>query len=146
MKKLLIFDFDGVLAIKWTQPPQCYPQIPSLIKYLSQDYLLCVASFNPIAEQAIKNWQLHEHFVAIRSGCNYTWNKPYKNALKHNLSKSEQIINMCNNEMKNYTFSSIFFFDDDPENIKNVNDYLPHIKTVLIDSLYGLKIRDITYN
>jgi len=54
MTKLLIFDFDGVLAIKWTNPELHYPQIPKIIQSLSEKHVLGVASYNPNAETAIR--------------------------------------------------------------------------------------------
>lgn len=37
-KNLLVFDFDGVLGMKWTMPETHYPQIPQLIKQLEKNY------------------------------------------------------------------------------------------------------------
>jgi len=49
-KRLLVFDFDGVLGVKHTHPEEHFKQISRLIRHLAKDNLLCVASYNPRAE------------------------------------------------------------------------------------------------
>jgi len=144
-KKLLVFDFDGVLSIKWTMPEKHYPQIPNFLEQLEKDNLLCVASYNPRAELSIRNWDLDKHFICMRSGANHAWEHPYDENYRSILSKAEQIVNMIENEIKelDHQFTDIVFFDDDPENIKLVNEKIPNVKTVLIDSDFGVRLEDI---
>lgn len=144
-KKLLVFDFDGVLSMMYTMPEKHYPQIPELLQYLENKYLLCVASYNPRAELSIKNWKLDKYFICMRVGANHIWDHPYDESYRSTLSKAEQITNMIEMEIKtlNCAFTEIVFFDDNLENIKHVNEKLPNIKTVLIDSKFGLRLEDI---
>lgn len=145
-KRLLVFDFDGVLGIKWTMPEEYFPQIPQLLEQLAKDNLLCVASYNPRAELAIKSWGLDKHFVCMRSGANHVWNDIYEESHRVDLSKAVQIINMIENEIKeleDHQQTEVVFFDDDPVNIKLVNEKLPNVKTVLIDGDVGLNLEDI---
>ena len=62
---LIIFDFDGVLAIPHTHPEEHYPQIPHLIKILASKYTLALASFNPRASIVLKEWSIDQYFSAI---------------------------------------------------------------------------------
>lgn len=149
-KKLLIFDFDGVLAIKWTMPEEYFDQIPDLIRKLSKDYILCVASFNPRAQVAIKNWGLEEYFICMRYGSNYTWVDIYKEEYRENMTKANQIIHMIENEIdqmnklnNKFEYGDVVFFEDNIKNILNVNEKLPWIKTVLINSDIGVNLSDM---
>ena len=154
IKKLLIFDFDGVLAIKWTRPEEYFHQIPDLIKKLSHNYILCVASFNPRAQLAITNWGLDDYFTCMRYGANHNWADIYKESYRENMTKADQIVHMIENEIdqlnnktdelgNKFEFGDVMFFDDDPENILQVNEKLPWIKTVLIDGNIGIHLSDI---
>ncbi len=49
-KRLLIFDFDGVLSVKWTMPEKPLLQIPNTIKQLSTDHILSVGSKSTLKE------------------------------------------------------------------------------------------------
>lgn len=143
MTKLIIFDFDGVLAIPWTYPEEHYPQIPQIIKDNSE-HLLCVASFNPRAYTAIKAWNLDHHFTAMRCGSNNIWNHDnvdeYKEEYSYNMSKVQQIIDIIDNEVSKSgkSYDKIIFYDDNLDNINEVKRKLPHINAVLIDEDFGL--------
>ncbi len=171
IKKLLIFNFDGVLAIKWTTPEEYFHQIPNLITKLSNNYILCVASFNTRAQLIITNWGLENYFTCMRDVTNYNWTdiykEPYKESYREsyreNMTKANQIVHIIENkidELNNdandandtndtdklnneFEFGNILFFDDDPENILQVNEKLPWIKTVLIDGNIGIHLSDI---
>ena len=71
--KLIVFDFDGVLAIPYTSPEKHYKHIPYLIKLLSKKYILAIASFNPRAITVIKEWGIFDYFKIIRAGSNDHW-------------------------------------------------------------------------
>ena len=145
MKRLLVFDFDGVLAIKYSMPEECYQQIPELLKQLSKTHILCVASYNPRAQMAIKSWGLDQYFSCMRFGANHTWKDEYQEHYRELMSKSDQIVNMIENEIKelDHQYSDIVFFDDSEENLKCVNEKLPHVKTVLVKDEFGFRLNDI---
>lgn len=144
MKKVLVFDFDGVLAITWTQPELHFPQIPSLVKKLSETHILCVASYNPRAIKAIEAWDLHHYFTCIRAGSNETWDGEYKEEFRIGMSKAKQIMSMmCDLNQMGHQIEEISFFDDDHKNITLVNDNLSYVKTVLINENNGIKMEHI---
>ena len=144
MKKVLVFDFDGVLAISWTQPELHFPQIPALVKKLSEKYILCVASYNPRAIKAIESWDLHHYFKCMRAGANHVWEDEYKEEFRKDLSKAKQIESMME-ELREmgYDINELTFFDDDPKNLAVVNENLPHVRTVLINENKGVTTEDI---
>ena len=130
-KEVLVFDFDGVLSIPWSMPEKYYPQIPELLQNLSKKCILCVASYNPRAELAIRDyWKLDKYFTCMRSGANHTWNEFYNENYRKDLCKGNQIVHMLKNEIKELgcKINKITFFDDDPINIKIVNEKLPQGK------------------
>jgi len=143
-EKVLVFDFDGVLARTYTHPELHYPQIPKLIKDLSQKYILCVASFNPKAIKAIEAWDLHHYIICIRAGANGVWTGDYKEDFGIDMTKSKQILDMLIElDEMGYKTKEITFFDDTPKNIAAVNETLPSVKTVLINQTKGVTINDI---
>lgn len=144
-KRLLIFDFDGVLSVKWTMPEKPFLQIPNTIKQLSTDHVLAMASFNPRALLAITNWSMDQFFTCARYGSNIPWTGLYKESYRTDMTKADQIVDMLTNEIKNlpHDIIDVIFFDDDPDNIKYVNEKLPYVKTVLIDDTEGFKLTDI---
>lgn len=128
----LVIDFDGVLSIKRTYPIQHYPQVPELIKALSQKYRLYVASFNPNAEKTLIRWGLRKYFQDVRSGSNFAWKGSYTGAV--NLAKSSQIQNMLTEE------DDITLYDDSLHKLEEVKAKLPNVKIVLVDPRIGLVI------
>jgi HAD superfamily phosphatase (TIGR01681 family) len=144
--KVLVFDFDGVLAITWTNPELHFPQIPALLKALSKKHILCVASYNPRAKIAIEAWDLHHHFTCIRAGANHHWEGEYDENVRADLCKSKQIVSMVD-ELKGlgHDIDDIMFFDDDTININVVNEKLPHVTTVLINKYKGIRMEDVSF-
>lgn len=142
MPKVLFLDFDGVLAIKWTIPELHFPQIPSVLSDLREKgHLLCVVSYNPQAERAIREWNLYHYFEGVRAGCNQKWFGVYKDCVhRPGLSKAEQILDLIRFELHSYDIylDDCIFCDDDVDNINLVTQKLPAIKTVLIDENIGL--------
>lgn len=141
-KIVAVFDFDGVLAIPWSQPAQHYKIIPSLLKemYDSGKYIICCASYNPSALKSIERWGLLKYFTCVRCGANFSWHGPYEEHYRIEMQKSSQITDMIKNEIKelNHDFEKVYFYDDDKDNINLVNRDLPTVNTVLIDPVTGL--------
>ena len=142
--KLYIFDFDGVLAIPYTNPESYYKHIPTIIPNLSKDNYLAVASFNLRAKIAVEEWGLLHYFKAIRYGSNSVWDNEYNDNYRKDMSKSKQIQNMLENELKDIVFDEIIFYDDDIKNILDVRNVSNvrniGITSVLVDELNGLTI------
>lgn len=141
-RKLLIFDFDGVLSIPWTRPEVCYSQIPDLIKKLSQTHILAMASFNPRAQIALVEWDLDKYFFCTRYGSNHRWDGLYEQKFRSGMSKTNQIIDMLECELSTENYTHIEFFDDDLNNLIDVNNKLPSVKTCLIDAIIGFRLED----
>ena len=146
-KSLLVFDFDGVLAIPWTNPERHYDQIPDAIKKIfeSGDYVLAVASYNPLAHAAIVRWGLENYFSCIRCGANHSWHTDgthYSEDYRVGMSKHRQIGSMIENEINELAvgLDGVFFFDDDPDNIRLVNEHLPVVKTTLVSPDSGFTL------
>jgi len=142
-RRLFIFDFDGVLSVPWSKPEVPYEQVPDSIRKLSENHILGMASFNPRANKALGVWKLDQYFSCARSGANCHWNGFYRQKYRVGLTKSDQIINMIENEISKSDYIDIVFFDDDPENLKCVNKRLPHVKTVLVDNKIGFRLDNI---
>jgi hypothetical protein len=124
---MVVFDFDGVLAIPWTNPEKPFEIVPTVIKKLSDSgkYFLGVASFNPRAVIAIESWGLKHHFTSMRAGANHSWSFDpfdYREEYRVMMSKYQQIISMVQEieSTKKATIKTIVFFDDDPKNIESV--------------------------
>ena len=148
-KHLLIFDFDGVIGkLEPEKPRQHYDDIPKNIKSIhdSRDYILAVASFNASAAKYLKKWGILHYFTAIRGGSN-RFVKPRKSCYNTYgifipLSKPLQIESMLENELAPFILNIklITFFDDDPDNIKEVNHHHSTIDTILIDPEEGFDL------
>jgi len=140
---LLVFDFDGVLAIPYTNPEEYYPQIPDIIKSLHTKYILCVSSFNPRAKLVLEKWNLLQYFSAIRCGSNNNWDT-YDESFRINMSKSLQIKNMILEV--GISFDEIYFYDDDIDNINEVSENFKEVKitSILIDNKEGLISKNIS--
>ena len=146
-QKVLFFDFDGVLARKHTHPEEPFKGIPELLKELhDKEYKICCVSYNPCALFALNHWGVSELFTAIRAGSNIVWFENYTDeAYRCGLSKSEQILNIFNNELSGYNMYDYDcqFFDDKQENLDLVDSKLPHIRLKLINGNRGVEIYDI---
>lgn len=165
---LLVFDFDGVLRnpqirrAKRTHETTPYPNIKNDVKLLhaTGEYVMVVASFNPDARRSIRQWGLASYFVAYRNGSNEYWDEegpappsPYYNGLElptaprgykpshyDSQRKSLQIKNMLANELTDYDFDSITFFDDLLYNIDDVSgSSLGYINAILVDEKIGFQ-------
>ena len=132
-KPHLILDFDSTLAIKRTNPPVHYPQIPELVKTLHETHHLYVASFNPHAERVIENWGLRQYFTDIRCGANFKWTGAYKEKHRINLAKSSQILDMIPTAIE----EEIILYDDSKEKLTEVLLILPKVKTILVNPKTG---------
>lgn len=142
----IVFDFDGVLAIPWSDPEKPFTQIPSLVRLLhARGYKLSVASYNPRARTAVESWGLGEYFASIRSGADHDWEAEGGEYMEEfrtrdRMSKHGQIKNMHGDS------KHVIFLDDSLENINEIkakND--PHIHAVLINTEKGATIDDV-YN
>lgn len=134
--KILILDFDAVMAIAWSEPEEPYPGVVDLLRKIStrSDVHLCMASFNPLAIDALKRWGVYELFTAVRAGSNDP------NGDRTNLSKSSQIKSMITSELKHVKDYAIAFYDDDFKNIGNVFGFCEVSCFYVVD---GLKEADI---
>lgn len=144
--QLLILDFDGVVAIPWTNPEEHYPQIPEAVRMLhAAGYVLCIASYNPRAFEAVKRWGLDKYFAAVRCGANHAWHtsgEKYKEDDRLDMRKHRQILNMLETDMteKNVNVGKIVFFDDDVDNISLVQRELPHVESIHVDEKEGFRL------
>ena len=146
-KTLLVFDFDGVLAIPWTDPERPYDGIPAAIEkiHASGDYVLAVASYNPRAHAAIARWGLHKYFACIRCGANHGWHTdgtPYREDYRVGMGKHLQITSMIETEIAEFGVGvdRTYFFDDDPDNIALVNEHLPAVTATLVSPDTGFTL------
>lgn len=140
----IVFDFDGVLAIPWTNPEKPFAQVPGLIKSLfDKGHRLSVASYNPRARLAIESWGIDGYFASIRSGADHDWEAEggeYKEEFRtrDRMSKHGQIKNMHGDS------KHVIFLDDSLENINEIkakND--PHIHARLVDTDKGVTVDDV---
>jgi len=141
-RPVLIFDFDGVLAQPWSHPEKPYAQVIDIIKALSPTHHICLASFNPRAKLAVKQWGLQDHFSAMRYGAIHEWREFYHETYRSNLTKSNQIAHMLH-QIGLPKDHPVYFFDDDPINIEEVTNILPHVCVFTVDEKTGLQAKDI---
>lgn len=141
-KTALVLDFDGPLAIPWVQPVKYHSQVPTLIKKLSQTYLLFLASKNPTAIETLKEHGLRFYFADVRAGSNDAWIGDFSDVkYRGNLAKSKQIYNMIGHRKD---VNKIYFFDDDAENIIEVEKNCAlEVKSVLVEQSRGLTENDV---
>lgn len=133
-KTVLVLDFDGVLAVPYTNPEEPYKGVPQLIERLDQKgYILCMASYNPRAIEAVRNWGLSHCFFGMRAGFNDVWEGDYKEEYRTDMSKSRQIQSMTS-ILQN---KKILFFDDDPVNVELVKKEIG-CECILVDNKTGL--------
>lgn len=118
----LFLDFDGVLAVPHTHPPVLFGGVAETLRKLHADgFLLAVTSFNPEAEQALRNCGVAHLFCAMRCGSHDRWEGPYVPP-EYELSKANQIRSMLQHELerdrgREFRF---WFFDDSPANVLDV--------------------------
>ncbi len=144
------------MSIPYSDPEKYYKQIPDIIINLSKcsEYILAVASYNPNAYIAIKEWKLEKYFACFRCGANQIWNKEklssYNKDDWQEARKHRQISNMLEYELHDlqnnilnpglqFEIEHVVFFDDNENNIKQVNDELPFVHTVFVDSECGFE-------
>lgn len=123
---VLVFGFDGVLAIPYTNPEENYEQVPEILKVLSERYIICVASFNQRASVAFSYFsKIEQRWIdAMRAGANHGWDvdclDEYNNTGGDELSKVSMIQSMLM-ELGLQEDHFVEFFDDDPKNCDEVN-------------------------
>jgi hypothetical protein len=120
VKQVFFFDFDGPLAVPWTHPEESQQGVTDMIKKLTdENIVIALASFNPRAVVAIKEWGIDHYFAAKRAGSNFANSQD-----RTGLSKHLQIRSMLENELKEYDSDEWMkcFFDDDPGHIKAVTE------------------------
>ena len=124
--RAIAFDFDGVIAVPWTNPETPFPQVRALLNYLVKNNIkLAVTSFNPNAHTALAANDLLKYFDAVRAGCNHWWDYSAKSTVYQNnlhrkqLCKSRQIADIVLNEWKSANFEpkQVLLIDDDKNNI-----------------------------
>jgi hydroxymethylpyrimidine pyrophosphatase-like HAD family hydrolase len=147
MSKIIFLDFDGVLAVPWTDPVELYPQVPDILKRLKdKGHILCVTSFNPTAHAELTRHGQHHHFHAFRCGSNAPWVEHYTNDLGENLSKHHQIRSMLAHELVHLEpdESICHFFDDVHDNLHCVSTQTL-VATWYVDSSRGLNEDNIKH-
>ena len=145
-KEVLVFDFDGVLAIPYTHPEECYSDVVELMTMLKEEYILCVASYNPRAEVAIESWGIRDLFSVVLCGANYVWKgKEYDDKDRVEMRKDRQIVSIIKKELDELQirYDQVAFFDDDQENIDLVTKELPSVTCTFIDNKKGIQLEDI---
>jgi hypothetical protein len=135
----LVLDFDGVLAIPWTNPVELYAQIPELLKALSSAYTLALASFNPTAISELRRHGVLDYFKATRAGTHEDMEIKEFVADLGTLCKAQQIQSIG----KQLQCEDFHFFDDDFDNIEAVNKLLPKVHTSFVDSKTGLTLKTV---
>lgn len=144
MAKLYFFDFDGCLAIPYTNPEQPYTDtIKSLHHLFNQGHIICVISCNPRAVTVLKQWNVIRLCSAIRAGCNWNWkNELYQDEIHRvNMNKASMIRNILDNELNDIidVWHECHFYDDDMINIDIVQQYFPQIQCHFVDNVVGYK-------
>jgi hypothetical protein len=133
------FDFDGVLAHPYTMPELLFPGVAPLLRRLKErGDRIVVASFNPRSYHALRELHEDEHLLDdMRCGSNdCTWwadNGVYSDALhRHQLSKAAMIRAM-GAPVSASDPDVVRFYDDDPDNIKDVREQLPQVACYWVD-------------
>ena len=140
---LLVFDFDGVLAMPWYHPELPYDNVRELIRMVSKTHYICVASFNPRAKLAIDDWKQFYGYDAIRCGSNHHWSVVYSNKWRVEMTKSRQITAMLD-ELGLSEDHPVQFYDDDQENVDEVNKHQSRT-AFKVDGEVGLCFDDIKH-
>lgn len=135
MASVLFLDFDGVIAIPWTNPVQLYGHTAEMIKTLAAEYTLCLVSFNPTAPAELDRFGLTKYFKAIRAGLPVV--KTEKGA-QERIHKQIQIRDILDHELSDMKIQEMSFYDDFDHNIKWVSKSIPEVKCVFVDNARGL--------
>ena len=88
---------------------------------------------------------MKKYFSCIRCGANHSWHAEgarYNEEDRVGMSKHRQITSMIENEIKELgaEVEGVFFFDDDPDNIRLVNENLPLVNTTLVSPDSGFTL------
>lgn len=147
-KKIFAFDFDGVLAIPYTDPEELYPAVDGILRGLhAQGHIVIVTSFNPRSYYVLKSYLDEGIIQAIRAGSRSLWWLTGEYAdVKHrfDMMKSLHLSDMLRDELASLSLleAEIYMFDDSEENLSEINRssfYIPYnVKTFLIDNSIGL--------
>lgn len=129
---IYVFDFDGVLACPYTDPELLFPGAERLLRDLNQDgHMILIASFNPRAYTVLRGLYEEGVIADIRAGNNtLRWwrvdDGTYSDAKYRRtvLSKAAMIGDMIDKTDTRVTH----FFDDDPDNIRDVRKEMLHVE------------------
>lgn len=145
-----VFDFDGVLAWPYTHPELLVPGAERLLRALSEreGHRVMVASFNPRAYFALRSLYEDEAVILeMRAGSNHSewWRPEQGNGIyidevhRVNLSKADMIVRMLDVRHLSSGSNEVHFYDDDEENIREVQRRLPRVVCHhVLDSAKGL--------
>ncbi len=127
---VFFFDFDGVLAIPYSQPEVLFAGTEALLRDMrANGHVLLVTSFNPRAYFVLKHLLDNGTLLAIRAGsCERWWamgNGLYSDATHRlKMEKSLHLQSMLEDEVREAGIDPatrrLFFVDDDLKNIGNV--------------------------
>lgn len=143
MTFVIVLDFDGVLAVPWSNPEALFPQIPTLLGKLRQQHHLALASFNPRAIRVLRENQQLPHFHACRAGAHHEGEIVEFSVHLGPLCKAEQIRSLQRTHFPDVPMEHFYFFDDTPEHLVNVGQQLPSVNCRLIDPDRGLQEQDV---
>jgi hypothetical protein len=127
MAGAIVFDFDGVLAIPYSQPEVLFAGTEALLRSLhAQGHVLAVASFNPRAYHVLRPLIDEGVISAVRAGSCVKWwaegDGTYSDDVhRKNMRKSAHIQSMLDNEWRYKSLQSLVFIDDDLANIDEVD-------------------------
>lgn len=125
---IIVFDFDGVLAVPYTDPEQLFPGVVELLVDLKQQgHTVLVTSFNPRAYHVLRVFLEQGIIAGLRAGSRQKWwaqgDGTYSDALhRHDMDKGLHIADMLAELAApvDATKETIIFFDDDEHNIREV--------------------------
>jgi hypothetical protein len=120
----LFLDFDGVLAIPYSQPEVLFPGTEELLRRLAASGMtIAVTSFNPRAYHVLKPLLDDGTICDIRAGSRVKWweegSGTYSDTVhRKQMNKAFHVHDMLADALPR----RVVFVDDDPENAKDVND------------------------
>ena len=125
---IVVFDFDGVLAVPYTDPEQLFPGVAELLVDLKQrGDIVLVSSFNPRAYHVLRTFLEQGIIAGLRAGSRQKWweqgDGTYSDALhRYDMDKGLHIADMLAELATpvDATKETILFFDDDEQNIMEV--------------------------